>query len=66
MLFTVRFRLLRGHLLGIAAYLVDHMFSLYFDYLYFFSRGGKKFKYWVLIAQVPDPCLLLFVMFSKT
>ena len=30
----VRFRLLSGLLWEIAAHSVDHMFSLYFDYLY--------------------------------
>ena len=34
-LILVRLGLLSGHLLGRAAHLVDHMFSLYFDYLLF-------------------------------
>ena len=29
----VQFGLLSGHLLEIAAHSIDHMFSLYFDYL---------------------------------
>ena len=33
LLFLVRFGLLSGHLLEIAAHSFDYMFSLYFDYL---------------------------------
>ena len=44
----------------IAAHSVDHyMFSLYFDYLYFsFSRFGFEGWNWVMIASVPDRCIL--------
>ena len=39
----------------IAAHSVDHMFSLYFDYLhYVISRFGFEGWIWVLIASVPD------------
>ena len=44
----------------IAAHSVDHMFSLYFDYFYFkvISRFGFEGLIWVLIASVPDTCIL--------
>ena len=44
----------------IAAHSVDHMFSLYLDYLYYqlFSRFGFEGWSWVLIASVPDLCIL--------
>ena len=52
----VRFGLLSGHFLGIAAHSVDHKFTLYFDYLLFpilVLRAG----FWVLIDSVPDLCI---------
>ena len=56
----VRFQLLSGHLLGLSAHFVDHMFSLYFDCLLYIviSRFGFKGWSWVLIASVPDHCIL--------
>ena len=42
-----------------AAHSVDHMFSLYFDFLNFvISRLGFEGGVWVLIAPVPVHCLL--------
>ena len=44
--------------LEIAAHSVDHMFSLYFDYLFLvISRFGYESWIWVLIASVPDLCI---------
>ena len=44
------------------AYSVDNMFSLYFDYLYIvlliISRFGFEGRIEVLIASVPDLCML--------
>ena len=37
------------------SHLVDHMFSLYFDYI---SRFGFEGWIWVLIASIPDLCIL--------
>ena len=39
---------------------VDHMFSMYFDYLQLkvISRFGYEGWIWVLIASVPDLCIL--------
>ena len=44
----------------IAAHSVDHMFFLYFDYLHFklFPVFGFEGRIWVLIASVPDLCIL--------
>ena len=43
-----------------AAYSVDHMFSLYFDYLYisYFPFLVLRAGFWVLIASVSDLCIL--------
>ena len=71
----VRFRLLSGHLFffwggggggeGRAAPSVDHMFSLYFDFVILvISRFGFVGGIWVLIAQVPGHYIL--VTFVKT
>ena len=38
-----------------AAHSVEHMFSLYFDYLYFLLFEGWI---WVLIVSIPDLCKL--------
>ena len=43
-----------------AAHSIDHMFSLYFDYLLFIIvRFGFEGGVGVLIAPVPDHCLLV-------
>ena len=61
-LFLVRFGLLSGHLFWEkAAHSVDHMVSLYFDYLcnmLVISRFGFGGWIWVLIALVPNLCIL--------
>ena len=43
----------------IAAYSVDHMFSLYFDFfvILVISCFGFEGWSWVLIASVPDLCI---------
>ena len=51
----------------IAAHKVDHMFTLYFDYLlyYLFPVLGFKDWSWVLIASVPDLCIIVtFILLS--
>ena len=51
----------------IAAHSVDHMFSMYFDYLRFSSfRFGFEGSIWVLIASVPSsvPSLCILLMFT--
>ena len=49
----------------LAAYSVDHMVSLYFDYLILvISRFGFEGWIWVLIASVPDLCILFTFMLS--
>ena len=40
----------------IAAHSVDHMLSLYFDYV--ISRFGFEGWFWVLVASVPDLCII--------
>ena len=52
----VRFGLLSGHLLGISCSLVDHMFSFV---ILVISRFGFEGWIWVLVASVPDLCILL-------
>ena len=49
----------------IAAHSVDHMFSLYFDYLYLLviSRFGFEGWRWVLIASVQDLIIAYFFTF---
>ena len=65
-LFLVRVRLLSGHLLEIAAHSVYHMFSLYFDYVILvISRFGFEDWSWVLIASVPDLCILFTLNVEK-
>ena len=55
---SVMFGLLSGLFWEIAAHSVDHMFSLYFDYLYFFIfQFGFEGWIWVLIASVPGLCI---------
>ena len=46
----------------IAARSVDHVFSLCFDYfvVLIISRFGFKDWVWVLIASVPDLCILFY------
>ena len=44
----------------IAAHSVDHMFSLYFDYQCSFEGW-----IWVLIASVPDLCIVFTFMIDK-
>ena len=55
------FWLLSGHLLEIAVYSVDHMFSLYFDFV-ILVISHFDFEVWirVLIASVPDLCMLFY------
>ena len=50
-----------------AAHSVDHMFSLYFDYLYFLgiSRFGFEGGIWVLIAPVHGHCLPFTFIYTK-
>ena len=45
----------------IAAHSVDHMFFSYFDYV--ISRFGFDGWNWVLIASVPDLCILFTMIF---
>ena len=61
-LFLVRFRFLSGNLWEIAVHSVDHMFSLYFDC---FFRFGFEGWIWVLIASVPDLCILFTFIIGK-
>ena len=42
----------------IAAHSVDHMLSLYLSVILVISRFGFKGWIWVLIASVPDNCIL--------
>ena len=51
----------------IAAHSADHMFSFYFDFVILaFSRFGFESWILVLIASVPDLCILLLSSGDKS
>ena len=59
LLFLVRFGCRVATFWEIADHSVDHMFSLYFDFvLLVISRFGFEGWIWVPIASVPDLCIL--------
>ena len=57
-LFPVRFRLLSGHLLGNRCLLGSLLFVFLLYVILFISRFGFEGWIWVLIASVPDLCIL--------
>ena len=67
-LFLVRFRLLSGHLLGNSC-LLDWPYVLFVFFLFvisIISRFGFGGWIWVLIASVPDLCILFtFIIYTN-